>query len=332
LLDTQRVILTIAGANSIFGLRRRIYSLAATFYALVQDNIPLITYDEEDLKATLYFGTLERAVGFENGLYQIQDEMPCLSHLSIDVSVKPSALPSSSHYLRLREYNPADHGSPPSLSSSTDSPLQQEDYIQFQSIEDPSSFQDYRGEHLHIISRVDCIGPLRAIAKSPNNHLYAHRNPFHQFFDGLGTVPRIPLILILPYQVLDTPPRRDSNEDLRRDVEIELFFFKDSVRTVCLNNLRQPYRRSSEFDTAIITVGVLDPSIFVQCLNYRALQTIPIWKNRRDCPLLPSSLRIEYNPTVLGLTNRSIRDFRLPVCFHSPVLPFWLLFRVLLSA
>jgi hypothetical protein len=310
-------------ANSIFGLRRRIYSLAADFSAVVEDNIPLIYYDEEDLKAVLYFETLKDSVHFENGIYQIQDEMPCLSRLSVDISVERYALPSSSHYLRLREYDPADHGSPPSLSSSTDSPAQQEDYIQFQSLEDTTSFQYWRGEHLHIISRVDCVGPLRALAKSPNNHLYAHRTPFHQLFDGLGTVPRIPLLLILPYRILETPPRKDSNEDLRHDVEIELFFFNDTVRSICINNLRQPYRRASEFNSALITVGVLNPSIFVQCLNYRALQTIPIWRNRQDAPPLPT-LRIDYDPTVLGLNSRSIRDFRLPVCLDYSILFFFL--------
>jgi len=253
--------------------------------------------------------------------------MPCLSHLKMKMFVESSTLSASSHYLLLSEYDPADHGSPPSLSSSTDSPAQQEDYIQFQSLEDTTSFQYWRGEHLHIISRVDCVGPLRALAKSPNNHLYAHRTPFHQLFDGLGTVPRIPLLLMLPYQILETPPRKDSNEDLRHDVEIELFFFNDTVRSICLNNLRQPYRRASEFNSALITVGVLNPSIFIQCLNYRALQTIPIWRNRQDAPPLPT-LRIDYDPTVLGLNSRSIRDFRLPVCLDYSILffPFIFLF------
>ena len=175
----------------------------------------------------------------------------------------------------------------------------------------------------HVISRVDCVGPLRSIAKSPNNHLYAHRTPFHQLFDGLGTVPRIPLLLILPYRILETPPRKDSNEDLRHDVEIELFFFNDTVRSICINNLRQPYRRASEFNSALITVGVLNPSIFTQCLNYRALQTIPIWRNRQDAPPLPA-LRIDYDPAVLGLNSRSIRDFRLPVCLDYSILFFFL--------
>lgn len=316
------MVVKIIGAERLFGIRSRIYGVAAACHAVVKDGEPFICYVNGDLSATCYLRTHLDVADFQNRVYDFQDQIPCLSRLEVEFSALPSPFPPFSHYLLKSEYNPDDHGSPVSAcSSSVDTPAQLNDYQLYQSLEDPSAFSAVQGEKLHIISKVDCCGPLCHLHGNENNYLYAHRSPFHQLFDGLQTVPRIPLLLILARQILSSPSTRDSRGESRCPVEIELFFFNDTVRGICLPQLRQPFRTDDEFNTAILTVCVPNPNLFVQCLNYRAKQVIPVWDSLRDAPLHPSSdsLRIAYVPAVLGLKNFAIREFRPQVCSSSRV-------------
>ena len=266
---------TMLHAKKTKGVRSTLYRLASTYLGYHDGEERAFWYDGDDLKIHLLFESKQNADYFRR---RLDDESlihnSAISQLKVaQISLFATQNTAGKEILGT-DYNPDDFDSPQialSMVSGTTSILDSTRPIfKFQRIESDSIFgQHYKACSCHLVSR-EYLAKNSEYDDAENNRL-ALSGDVHNWFDGKSV--DVPLFkLTVPTESVSRRPILENRYEV---LLLVTAYDSDSARLL-FPRLREGYTVLSELE-ATISVYVLKPKVFKECIEWKALEIQEKW-------------------------------------------------------
>lgn len=259
------------------------YLIAARNLAFYDDEPIFVHGDDGLLKIRILFHSETKALEFDNEL-QIESVTKNSSFLGIEfnlqlpIPVKPPRLIKRiyAHYYDLHDFSlasDAESGISGATSIATDS------VSKYQRLESESCFGTYmRPDSCHMMSKSFCLAPENfdryGEYDRDENNILALSPVTHQMYDGRTNIDfplfNLKVMSKSPFPVVEG----------RYEVKLSVTAFDEEAARMVFRLLKEGSQRKGELEM-ITSVFVLNPTVFQECLEWKASRTAKIWKMQR---------------------------------------------------